>query len=165
MGRVMIGTRLDNLRGFVLEVFALAVLATASLVSASAGAQTIAGEFRGTYVCERLPTTREILRVPLDLSVRGSEVQFSRPLLTLNGSRVLGSEMARGTIDADGRLHLRSQWTYLGNTADAEYSGTLTPRGGTLIGTQTWTNPAGGAPVARSCTAALVPASRYSERH
>jgi hypothetical protein len=147
-----------------IRIFQLAALMAASLSPTVASAQSLDGTFRGTYVCERLQTTRDILRVPLDLVIHGDAVQFSRPLLNLNGSRVRGSEMATGTIDADGRLHLRSRWTYLGNTADGEYTGTLTPRGGTLTGTQTWTGPGDGAPVVRTCTAALVP-ERFSQRH
>jgi hypothetical protein len=143
-------------------MLAVAATAAVSLTSASAGAQTVEGAFRGSYVCEKLPTTPDVLRVPLDMVIRSNEVQFSRPLFNLNGTRVRGSEIALGTIDADSRLHLRSRWTYLNNTADGEYTGTLTPKGGTLTGTQTWTGPAGGEPVIRSCTAALVPAPRFS---
>jgi hypothetical protein len=126
-----------------------------------ATAQTPEGKFRGEYVCEKLPTTRDILRVPLDLVVDGNKVQFARPLFNLDGTRVVGSEMAAGTIDADGQAHLTSQWSYFGNTANARYSGTLTPTGGTLTGTQRWSGP-GKNPADRSCTAALVPAPRFA---
>lgn len=60
-------------------------------------------------------------------------------------------------VCGDGRLHLTSQWSLLGNTANGNYSGSLTKSGGTLTGTQTWTGPGGGTPVVRTCTAALVP--------
>lgn len=146
-----------------IRIFAVTALAAASVVSLPAAAKTaprqsLEGKFRGAYVCEKLPTTRDVLRVPLDLVIRGGSVQFSRPLFNLNGTRVVGSELAAGTIDADGRLHLTSEWTYLGNSAQAEYSGTLTPTGGTLTGTQTWRAPNGDEPLSRTCTAALVPA-------
>ncbi len=144
------------------QIFALAALAATAFVSASAGAQSpagLAGKYRGMYVCEKLPMTRDILRAPLDLVIRDSNVQFARPLFNLDGTRVLGSELGTGTIDGDGRLHLTSQWSYLGNTAQGDYSGTLTPTGGTLTGTQTWRGPDGAAPISRTCTAALVPAS------
>lgn len=141
---------------------ALAGLTAAFLIPAHAVAQTPDGSFRGSYVCEKLPLTRDMLRVPIDLVVRGDRVQFARPLLTLNGRRVRGSELAAGTIDARGRLHVTSAWTYLGNTAAGDYSGTLTPSGGTLSGTQTWTGPGGGPPVVRACTLALVPAPTFA---
>jgi hypothetical protein len=136
--------------------FLLAALG--SLVSGNASAQAIEGKFRGMYVCEKLPTTRDTLRAPLDLEVKGESAHFARPLYNLDGSRVVGNELAADTIDANGRLHLTSRWSYLGNTSNAEYSGTLTPTGGTLTGTQTWTGPGGGEPVRRSCTVAVVPA-------
>ena len=152
--------RSSRILGFA--ALAAGSLASANLTAQSLTAQPLEGKFRGTYVCGKLPTTRNILRVPLDLVIRGNNVQFSRPLFNLKGTRVVGSELGVGTIDQDGRLQLTSQWTYLGNTAEGEYSGTLTPTGGTLTGTQTWTGPAGGPPVVRTCTAALVPARRVA---
>jgi len=141
-----------NSRFFCLAVFG-------ALVSASASAQAVEGKFRGMYVCEKLPTTRNILRAPLDLEVKGDSARFARPLFNLDGSRVVGNELASGTVDANGRLHLTSRWNYLGNTSNAEYSGTLTSTGGTLTGTQTWTGPGGGEPIRRTCTVAVVPTS------
>ena len=135
----------------------LAALAAGSFVSANAIAQTPEGKFRGAYVCEKLPLTRNILRTPLDLVIRGKEVQFARPLFNLRGTRVVGSELGAGTVDDGGTLHLRSEWTFRGNIAHADYSGTLTPSGGTLAGTQTWSSRNGGQTVTRTCTAALVP--------
>jgi hypothetical protein len=142
------------------RAFALAALGSLPLALASAKAQAIEGKFRGMYVCEKLPTTRDILRAPLDLIIDGGSVQFARPLFNLNGGRVVGSELGSGSLGDDGKLHLTSQWGYLGNTAQGDYSGTLTPAGGTLIGTQLWTAPDGSA-VSRTCTAALVPAPKF----
>jgi hypothetical protein len=138
--------------------FRLLALSTFALLApAIADAQLVQGRFRGIYVCEKLPTTRDILRVPVDLEVKGDSVLFARPLFDL-GTRVVGNELATGSIDANGQLHLTSQWTYLGDTSDAEYSGMLTPTGGTLSGTQIWTRPGDGQPVRRTCTIAVVPA-------
>jgi hypothetical protein len=66
--------------------------------------------------------------------------------------------MASGTIDENGQLHLTSHWSYLGDNAKGEYSGTITTSGGTLAGTQTWTRPGDGS-IKRTCVAALVPAA------
>jgi len=148
---------MTNLRSLV-----LATLTGGLLLSASAGAQALEGQFRGSYVCEKMPMTRDILRVPLDLAVRGNTVEFARPLFGLAGARVTGSELASGTIDADGKLHLKSQWTLLGNIAEGDYSGTLTPSGGTLTGTQIWRAPRGGDSITRACTMALVPAPKIA---
>jgi hypothetical protein len=138
------------------RTLALTALAVGSFWSANADAQTIQGKFRGMYVCEKLPTTRDVLRAPLDLVIEGNSVRFARPLFNLNGTRVVGSEMASGTIDGDGRLHLSSEWSYLGNRSQGDYNGTSTQTGGTLTGTQTWSGPEGTTPISRACTAALV---------
>jgi hypothetical protein len=143
--------------------FALAALAAGLLASMHAEAQTPEIRFRGTYVCGRLPTTHDILVTPFDLIVRGRTVQFARPLFNPDGTRVVGSELGAGMIDADGALHLKSEWSYRGNIAQADYSGALTPEGGTLIGTQVWSGQDGAAPISRTCTAALVPAPRSTE--
>jgi len=108
------------------RIFALTALAVGSVCSAHADPQTIQGKFRGMYVCAKLPTTHDVLRAPLDLVVEGNSVRFARPLFNLDGTRVLGSEMASGTIDGDGKLHLSSDWSYLGVRAQGDYSGTLT---------------------------------------
>ena len=118
----------------------------------------------GMYVCEKLPTTRNILRAPIDLVIKGDNVQFARPLFNLDGTRVVGSEMADGTINADGQLHLTSEWSLLGNIANGDYSGSLTKTGGTLTGKQTWTGPQGGPPIVRTCTVALVPAAATQQQ-
>jgi hypothetical protein len=138
---------------------ALTVLAVGSFWSANTDAQTIQGKFRGMYVCEKLPTTRDVLRAPLDLAIDGNSVRFARPLFYLNGTRVVGSELGSGTIDGDGRLHLSSEWSFLGNHAQGDYSGMLTRTGGTFTGTQTWSGPEGSASLSRTCTAALVRAT------
>jgi hypothetical protein len=143
----------------MVRILTLAAVLASSFVPGAA--QALEGKFRGQYVCEKLPTTRGILRVPIDLAIDGNKVQFARPLFNLRGARVVGSEMATGTIDPDGQVRLTSQWNYLGNNADAQYSGTLTPTGGTLTGTQTWSGPGADA-VSRNCTAALVPAPRFA---
>ena len=82
-----------------------AAFVVGSLAVISAHAQTIEGKFRGMYVCEKLPTTRDILMAPIDLVIKGDNVNFARPLFNLNGTRVVGTEMATGTINSDGQLH------------------------------------------------------------
>src|SRR5262249_28898760 len=77
------------------------------------------------------------------------------PLLNWNGTRVIGNEMAFGTTDSDGKIHLTSTWYNGGIIFHAEYNGTLTPSGGTFMGTQTW-HSARGLNGSRTCTAAFV---------
>jgi len=57
-----------------------------------------------------------------------------------------------------------AEWSFLGNTANGDYSGSLTKTGGTMMGKQTWTGPGGATPIVRTCTAALVPAATPQQR-
>jgi hypothetical protein len=135
-------------------VYSLLLAATAALAAPSSE-QAAPGPYRGMYVCQTMTRAPGIFHIPIDLVVRNGNVEFARPLLNWNGTRVIGNEMASGTIDADGKVHLTSAW-YNGRIIfHAEYSGTLTPNGGTLMGTQTW-HSARGLNGSRICTAALV---------
>jgi hypothetical protein len=117
--------------------------------------QSSAIAYRGTFVCEKAPGSADILRVPADIAVRGDQVQFARPLFNLNDTRVLGCEMAAGSIDPSGTVHLTSTWNLRGITVRGDYRGTLTQSGGTLTGTQSWRGQ-DGAGHSRTCQAALV---------
>jgi len=125
------------------------------LLVPAAHAQSFDGAFRGTLVCEKMPATADMLSAPLDINVRGSNVQFARPLFNLTGTRVVGSELGAGTIDAQGRLHLTSSWYRFGVTFDADYSGTLTKTGGTFSGIQSWRDGRNNSGK-RNCTAAFL---------
>jgi hypothetical protein len=142
-----------------IRILGFVASATACLCAAAAGAQNLAGAYRGMIVCEQVKGAADILHVPLDLAIRGNDVQFARPLFNLQGTRVLGSELGSGTVDADGKLHLASAWDFRGIAVKGEYSGTLTSNGGTLTGTQTWQG-GDGVRGSRTCTAALVPAPK-----
>jgi hypothetical protein len=138
---------------------ALAIAAAALLLAAPASAESLDGAYRGSYVCEKTQATRNILRVPIDLVVNGTDVRFGRPLFNLKGTRVTGTEMASGTIDAAGKVHLNSEYVVLGFAVHGAYDGTVGAHGGTLTGTQSWRWPNGN-PGSRTCVAALVPAPR-----
>jgi len=118
------------------------------------------GTYSGSYVCQKLPGTRaalgvpNILRVPIDLVIKDDNVQFARPLLNGRGTEVVGNEMASGTINADGKIHITSNWINAGIFINAEYDGVLTATGGTFAGTQTL--HVGNVTTSRTCTAALV---------
>jgi hypothetical protein len=132
-----------------------AVAFAAPSVAAPSSGQAVSGPYRGAYVCQTKVGVPGMFRVPIDLVIRNGNVEFSRPLLNRNATRVVGNEMASGTIDADGKMHLTSTW-YNGRAVfHADYSGTLTPSGGTFMGTQTWHGPLGLSGT-RTCTAALV---------
>lgn len=118
---------------------------------------SFADTYRGMFVCEQQRGSVDILHVPLDMVLRGNEVQFARPLFNLRGTRVLGSELGNGSIDASGKVRVTSIWDFGGIAVHGDYSGTLTPNGGTLTGTQWWRGT-GGEVGSRTCHAALVSA-------
>jgi len=139
-------------------IYFLLLAATPALAAPSS--EQAVGPYRGAYVCQKLGAAQgrvpiDILRVPIDLVIRNGNVEFARPLLNWNGTRVIGNEMAFGTTDPDGTVHLSSTWYNGGIIFHAQYSGTLTPSGGTLMGTQTW-HSARGLNGSRTCTAAFV---------
>jgi hypothetical protein len=116
------------------------------------------GPFRGTMVCEKAPVATDILRAPFDLRMDGKSVAYARPLFNWNGTRVVGSELGNGAIESDGTVRLTSAWSTAGIDYRTEYSGSLTPKGGTLMGTQSWHGR--GATGSRTCVVAVVPAPR-----
>jgi hypothetical protein len=111
----------------------------------------------GCSWCEKLPGAADILHVPVDMVIRGNDVQFARPLFNLEGTRVLGRELGDGSIDPSGKVKATSEWNVRGIIVHGDYSGTLTATGGNLAGTQSWRGPEG-EPRSRTCQVALVPA-------
>jgi len=141
-----------------LAITALAATAFLPLSASAQDAQAIKGPFRGMMVCEKMPTSPDILRVPFDLVVDNTNVRYARPIFNWNGRRVLGSELGNGTLDGDGKIRLVSGLRIGGVTYRTEYNGTLTAKGGTLTGTQSWQGGRGGKGSSRTCVAAVVPA-------
>ena len=147
-----------HFRTLTLTAVVVAMLQSISV----ARAQSFDGTFRGSLVCEKMPATVDMLSVPLDMNIRGNNVQFARPLFNLDGTRVIGSELGTGTIDPLGNLHLKSNWYRFGVTVDADYSGALTKTGGTFSGTQSWRDGKNNSGK-RACTAALVLAPQVNQ--
>jgi hypothetical protein len=146
----------------ILVLAALSVASTAFVTPVSADPQptpALDGAYRGTIVCEKIKAASGILRAPLDLAVRGGDVQFARPTFNLKGTRVTGSELGSGTVDADGKVHLKSSWVFGNIALQGDYSGTLSSSGGTFSGTQSWRGP-DGVSGSRACHGALVPAPK-----
>ena len=151
----------------MMAALSLATSAAAQSPSAAIGdspaataSRPLDGTYRGTYVCPKIgagggaATGTNVLRAPLDLTIRDGNVLFARPLFNWNATRVIGSEIASGTVDRDGKLHATSVWDN-GTVFRGDYSGTLTPDGGTFMGTQSWRGGRVGGG-SRTCTAAVV---------
>ncbi|MBV8117393.1 MAG: hypothetical protein JOZ01_05420 [Candidatus Eremiobacteraeota bacterium] len=170
------GYRLTELMMTHAPTCALAILAAASFATGAAAqsppasmgdlpgataSRPLDGTYRGMYVCQKIGAAgggaaagTNVLRAPLDLTIRDGNVLFARPLFNWNATRVVGSEIASGTVDRDGKLHATSAWEN-GVAFRGDYSGTLTPNGGTFMETQSWRGGRfrGGS---RTCTAAVV---------
>jgi hypothetical protein len=142
-----------------LTTLSLVALGMMTALPAHADSQPIPGRFRGMIICERMPDTAstDILHVPLDMVVRGNSVQFARPTFNPDGTRVTGSELGSGTLDADGKVHLTSEWGFRSFNFQGDYNGTLSSTGGTITGTQTWHGP-NGVTGSRNCHVAVVSA-------
>ena len=133
---------------------AIAGLTFVALVPASAAADQLDGAYRGMIVCEKLQTSQFMLRAPLDITISGKTAIAARPIFNRLGTRVVGSEIATGTVGDDGAIKLSSNWKAGGASYQGSYGGTLTGKGGTLTGTQAWTMPEG--QQSRACTAAVI---------
>jgi hypothetical protein len=133
-------------------------LFAATVAQAQGPAQALEGAYRGMIVCEKIPIAADILHVPFDLIVHGTNAEFARPVFGLKGGRILGSELGSGSVDSDGKIHLTATRVFLGQTVQSEYSGTITANGGTLSGRQSWTGSMGDG--GRVCHVALVTAPK-----
>ena len=136
--------------------FALIPVLAQNAQAPAPAAPTLADHYRGAFVCEAAPGATDILHVPIDLALRGKEVQFARPLFNLRGSRVMGSELGTGTIDASGNIHLQSAWEFRGVAVQGSYDGALTADSGALGGKQVWRTSAG-ATGSRACQIVVAP--------
>ena len=140
------------------------LLAIAAPVAGLAQQQSSDGAYRGTLVCEHLSGTQGILRAPLDIIVVGGAMVAARPIFNRDGSRVVGTEIATGTISTDGTLHLTSAWVAGDGGFKGNYSGMLATTGGTLTGTEAWTRSfANGGNASRMCYGAFVKAPTPSQ--
>ncbi len=119
--------------------------------------QSFEGAYRGSIVCEHLAGTAGILLAPLDIIVSGTTAVAARPIFNRDGTRVVGSEIATGTVNPDGTMHLTSSWAAAGASFQGTYNGTLNATGGTFTGTEAWTrSPANGGNATRTCYGAYV---------
>ena len=128
-------------------------LALAALPLA-AQAEPFEGAYRGSFVCEKMKNAPDILRAPFDMIITGKSAVFARPIFNRFGTRVIGNELAAGTIDDDGALTLTSKWSAGAFSFAGAYGGSIRGHVGTLIGTQTWKGPGG--EESRGCTVAFV---------
>jgi hypothetical protein len=133
---------------------AVGVVVITLALSASALAEGRDGAYRGMIVCEKLKNSQFMLRAPLDVTISGSTVIAARPVFNLQGTLVVSSEIAIGSIGEDGAIKVNSNWRGGGSSFEGSYSGVIVDKTGTLTGTQSWTTNTG--KETRNCSAALV---------
>jgi hypothetical protein len=132
----------------------LAVALAAAALPTLAHANNLDGVYRGSFICEKLALAPDILRAPFDMIVNGKTAVFARPVFNRVGARVLGSELATGTVEDNGSIKLTSKWSLGPFGYEGNYSGIINGKLGTLTGTQAWHTPRG--TEMRGCTVAFV---------
>jgi hypothetical protein len=114
------------------------VLANVSL----APAETSDGAWFGEMNCGKLSFTPGPLKAPVDITVVGTAVTFSREALNQETAAVIGHEEGTGELNANGAVKLTAVWKPTGGSSryksTGDYNGLLAGRFGTLQGTQTW---------------------------
>jgi hypothetical protein len=107
-----------------------------------AGAESFNGTWHGTLNCGKLSFTKGPQKVPINLTVSGTSVSYSRDIYNRDNTAVVGKEEGTGTVGADGAIKLTSAWKGVGPnpkyTYTASYSGSLAKGSGNLKGTQIW---------------------------
>ena len=134
----------------VLAAFASAFVA----LPMSAHAEGLEGTYRGTFVCQKMKQSPDMLRAPFDMTISGKTAVFARPVFNRNGTRVVGSELATGTVEDNGTLQAKSEWSAAGFGYQGSYSGAIKDKVGTLTGTQAWKTQGG--TETRNCTVAFA---------
>jgi len=128
-------------------------VACLSAATVGAAAADFDGTWHGRLTCAKLSFTKGTQNVPIEMTVSGTSVSFSRQVYNPDNTAVVGTEQGSGTVSATGAVSLSSSWKGNRSAYTASYSGTLSAKGGTLRGTQNWTLD--GKAESRSCSIAL----------
>jgi hypothetical protein len=135
-------------RSLGMTAIAGSVIAVGAPIAGLAQQEAFEGAYKGSLDCEETPS--RTLRTSLAMIVRNGRITASIDLFDINANRQFTSELATGTVRADGTF-------YLGDTA---YTRVATFRGaytgafstGIITGTQVWTRlPPVGDGVTRFC--------------
>ena len=76
----------------------------------AAGAEGFDGKWTGTFSCAKLSFTKGPLKVAMDVTVANGVATYARDVLNADGSRIIGTEEATGTVGADGKITLTATW-------------------------------------------------------
>jgi hypothetical protein len=132
---------------------AMAGLAAAMIATTGtpAAAEVLDAVYRGTLVCERLPSTRTTMREAIEVTIVGGVARYNHVVrLRDRPSEML--EKGVGVVKGQD-IELQGSWKDDTRHYEAKYTGTFVRRSVQLKGTQTWTD--GGKTATRNCFGAI----------
>jgi len=142
-----------------------AVLAAAMLAvtGGPASAQVLDATYRGTMVCDKVPSISQQTREAIEVTISGGAVHYHHVVRLRNAAVEATAEQGTGTIEGQ-KITLQGGWKSGARQYEANYSGSFVRRSAKLNGTQTWTD--GGKTVTRACTGAIKrPLKAFLPRH
>ena len=116
-----------------------------------ATAEVLDAVYRGTMLCDRLPSIKTNRREALEITIDEGKVRYSH-VVRLRDAPELKPEQGSGTLKGQD-LTLEGAWDGGAQSYKAKYSGSFVRRSVHLTGTQTWT--ADGKTVTRECSGAV----------
>lgn len=130
------------------------MLAAAMLfaVNQPVAAQVLDATYRGTMVCDKLPSISQQAREAIEVTVSGGAVRYSHVVRLRNAGVEATAEQGTGTLDGQ-NINLQGSWKSGSRQYDATYSGSFVRRSARLRGIQTWSE--GGKTVTRACAGAI----------
>jgi hypothetical protein len=131
-----------------------AVLAAAMLAAMGkpVAAEVLDATYRGTMVCDKLPSTSQQTREAIEVTISGGAVRYNHVVRLRNAAVEATAEQGTGTIDGQ-KINLQGTWKSGSRQYEAKYGGSFVRRGAKLKGTQTWTD--GGKTAIRACAGAI----------
>lgn len=130
------------------------MLAAAMLfaVNQPVAAQVLDATYRGTMVCDKLPSISQQTREAIEVTVSGGAVRYSHVVRLRNAGVEATAEQGTGTLDGQ-NINLQGSWKSGSRQYDATYSGSFVRRSARLRGIQAWSD--GGKTVTRACAGAI----------
>ena len=120
-----------------------AVLAVAMMAAMGkpVAAEVLDATYRGTMVCDKLPSTSQQTREAIEVTISGGAVRYNHVVRLRNAAVEATAEQGTGTIDGQ-KINLQGSWKSGSRQYEAKYNGSFVRRSARLKGTQTWTDAA-----------------------
>ena len=130
------------------------ILVAAMIVamSAPAGAEVLDAVYRGTMVCDGMPSSSGKMREAIAVTIAGGAAKYSHVVRLHHAAVESVEEQGTGTLSGQ-NIDLQGSWKGGSREYQAKYSGTFVRRSAKLKGTQTWNE--GGKTITRACSGAI----------